>query len=48
MTRCLDETRVEGLHTTLSFHQQLLRDEAFRAGDVSTNFVRRRMLNGTE
>jgi acetyl-CoA carboxylase biotin carboxylase subunit len=48
MTRCLDETRVEGLHTTLPFHQQLLRDEAFRAGELSTNFVRRRMLNGSE
>jgi acetyl-CoA carboxylase biotin carboxylase subunit len=48
MARCLAETQVEGLHTTLPFHQRLMQDEAFRAGDLSTNFIRRRMLNGTE
>jgi acetyl-CoA carboxylase biotin carboxylase subunit len=47
MTRCLDEMQIEGIHTTLSFHRRLLRNEHFRAGDVATNFVRKRMLNET-
>ena len=44
MARCLDETQVEGIQTTLPFHRRLMRDESFRSGDTSTNFVRRRML----
>jgi acetyl-CoA carboxylase biotin carboxylase subunit len=46
MARCLAETQVEGLNTTLQFHRQVMRDEAFRSGDLSTSFVRRRMSNG--
>jgi acetyl-CoA carboxylase biotin carboxylase subunit len=41
ITRCLDETRVEGIHTTLNFHRKLVRSEGFRRGDVSTNFIRK-------
>jgi acetyl-CoA carboxylase, biotin carboxylase subunit len=44
VTRCLDETRIEGVHTTVPFHRRAVRNEAFRRGDVSTNFVRRQML----
>jgi acetyl-CoA carboxylase biotin carboxylase subunit len=46
MSRCLAETRVDGLTTTLEFHRKLLRDPKFRAGDFSTAFVRRFLANG--
>jgi acetyl-CoA carboxylase biotin carboxylase subunit len=46
MARCLDETQVEGIPTTLGFHRKLMRNEYFRRGEVATNFIRRRMSNG--
>lgn len=39
MQRAISEMRVGGLKTTLSFHQDLLRDPSFRAGEVHTRFV---------
>ena len=39
MRRALHETRVEGIHTTVSFHQHLLDSDAFQRGDVHTRFV---------
>ncbi|HTE17671.1 MAG TPA: acetyl-CoA carboxylase biotin carboxylase subunit, partial [Armatimonadota bacterium] len=45
MTRCLDETEIHGIPTTLPFHRQLIRNEFYRRGEVTTNFIRRRMLN---
>jgi acetyl-CoA carboxylase biotin carboxylase subunit len=44
MIRCLDETRVEGIQTTLPFYRRLLRNEFYQRGEVATNFIRRRML----
>ena len=44
--RCLDEMQVEGVQTTLPFHRRLLRNEYFRRGEIATNFIRKRMLNG--
>ena len=41
MQRALDEFIVEGVKTTVPFHQQLLRDERFRAGDFDTKFLER-------
>ncbi len=41
MRRSLDEFIVEGVRTTIPFHQQLLRDERFRAGDFDTKFLER-------
>jgi acetyl-CoA carboxylase biotin carboxylase subunit len=41
MTRCLDETRLDGLQTTLPFHRMLLREPRFRRGEVATNYIRR-------
>src|SRR5690625_6260572 len=38
MIRALDEFVVEGVRTTIPFHQQLLQDERFRAGDFDTHF----------
>lgn len=39
MLRALDEFVVEGVHTTIPFHQQLLRDPRFQAGDFDTKFL---------
>jgi len=39
MQRALAEMRVEGVHTTIGFHQRLLDDERFRRGDVHTKFI---------
>ncbi len=39
MRRALAEMRVEGVKTTLSFHERLLRNEQFRRGEVHTKFV---------
>ncbi|MGV3724046.1 MAG: acetyl-CoA carboxylase biotin carboxylase subunit [Actinomycetota bacterium] len=45
MARCLEETRVEGIQTTLPFYQRLMQNEYYRRGEVATNFVKRRMLD---
>ncbi|MFP8952767.1 acetyl/propionyl/methylcrotonyl-CoA carboxylase subunit alpha [Natrialbaceae archaeon A-arb3/5] len=37
--RALAETTIEGVPTTLSFHEQLLEDEGFLANDHSTTYV---------
>ena len=39
MRRALSEMRVEGLHTTIAFHQRVLGDQRFQNGDVHTRFV---------
>ena len=39
MLRALGEMRLEGVATTIAFHQRLLVDERFRRSDVHTRFV---------
>ncbi len=39
MRRALDEFVIEGVHTTIPFHRQLLLDERFCAGDFDTRFL---------
>ena len=39
MERALDEYIIEGIQSTIPFHQQLLQDEKFRAGDFTTKFM---------
>jgi acetyl-CoA carboxylase biotin carboxylase subunit len=39
MRRALFEMRVEGVRTTIPFHEKLLCNEQFRRGDVHTKFV---------
>ncbi len=39
MARALDEFVIEGIETTLPFHSQLMRNEAFRAGAFDTKFL---------
>jgi len=42
--RALGEFHIEGVRTTIPLHQQILRNEKFRAGDVDTGFVERVLL----
>jgi acetyl-CoA carboxylase, biotin carboxylase subunit len=46
MRRALQECRITGVPSTLSFHQRLLNEPAFIAGDVDTQFVKRHMWAG--
>jgi acetyl-CoA carboxylase biotin carboxylase subunit len=39
MQRALDEYIIEGIKTTIPFHQALMKDEKFRKGDFTTKFV---------
>ena len=39
MLRALGETRLEGIKTTVGFHERLLRTDEFRRGDLHTRFV---------
>ena len=39
MERALNEFIIEGVKTTIPFHQQLMRDERFKKGDVTTKFL---------
>jgi acetyl-CoA carboxylase biotin carboxylase subunit len=39
MQRALDEFVIEGLKTTIPFHQRLLRHEGFIRGETYTRFI---------
>jgi acetyl-CoA carboxylase biotin carboxylase subunit len=39
MERALSEYVIEGVHTTIPFHQQLFQNEKFREGDFNTKFL---------
>ncbi len=39
MERALSEYVIEGVKTTIPFHQQLMKDEKFRNGDFNTKFI---------
>lgn len=39
MSRALSEYVIEGIKTTIPFHQQLMKNEAFIAGDFNTKFL---------
>ncbi len=39
MERALSEYVIEGVKTTIPFHQQLMRDERFRSGNFTTKFI---------
>jgi acetyl-CoA carboxylase biotin carboxylase subunit len=44
MRRALEEFRVEGIHTTIPIHRQILAHHAFAAGQVDTTFIERTWL----
>ena len=39
MERSLDEFVIEGIKTTIPFHQKLMKDEQFRKGVYTTKFM---------
>ena len=39
MQRALDEYIIEGVKTTIPFHQRLMRHERFQSGDFTTKFL---------
>ncbi|MBK7130157.1 MAG: acetyl-CoA carboxylase biotin carboxylase subunit [Crocinitomicaceae bacterium] len=39
MERALEEYYIEGVQTTIPFHQQLMKNEAFRKGEFTTKFM---------
>ena len=39
MSRALDEFIVEGVKTTVPFHQRLMKDENFKKGNYTTKFL---------
>jgi acetyl-CoA carboxylase biotin carboxylase subunit len=39
MERALDEFIIEGVKTTIPFHQKLMKDKDFRAGNYTTKFM---------
>ncbi|MEE8638588.1 MAG: acetyl-CoA carboxylase biotin carboxylase subunit [Candidatus Margulisiibacteriota bacterium] len=39
MERALEEYVIDGIHTTIPFHLKVLRNEAFRRGEVTTKFI---------
>ena len=39
MKRALDEFVIEGIKTTIPFHQQLMENEDFVAGNYTTKFM---------
>lgn len=43
MQRALDEYAITGIHTTIPFHQKVLANPYFQKGDVSTDFIEKRM-----
>lgn len=44
MQRALAELRVEGIHTTIPIHQEILANSAFVEGRIDTTFVERTLL----
>ncbi|WP_336516776.1 acetyl-CoA carboxylase biotin carboxylase subunit [Pollutibacter soli] len=39
MSRALSEYVIEGVHTTIPFHQQLMKNEDFKSGNFNTKFM---------
>jgi acetyl-CoA carboxylase, biotin carboxylase subunit len=39
MKRALDEFEIEGIHTTIPFHQRMMSNEVFKSGDFNTKFL---------
>jgi acetyl-CoA carboxylase biotin carboxylase subunit len=48
MKRALDEFIVEGVHTTVPFHQRLMRDKDFIEGNFNTGFINTFDMNFTD
>ncbi|MFS8802327.1 acetyl-CoA carboxylase biotin carboxylase subunit, partial [Synechococcus sp. R60.2] len=46
MQRALGECAITGVPTTIPFHQQILRHEAFLRGEVYTDFIAQHLMPG--
>ena len=44
MKRALDETRIEGIETNLSFHRMALEDRLFSTGRYTTDFIEKQQI----
>jgi len=44
MRRSLAEVRIEGIYTTVPFHQQTMEDSVFKSGRYTTDFVEKRHI----
>jgi acetyl-CoA carboxylase, biotin carboxylase subunit len=44
MKRALDETRIEGIETNLSFHRMALEDKLFSTGRYTTDFIEKQQI----
>lgn len=44
MQRALQEFVIEGINTTIPFHQRVVKNAFFRRGEIYTNFIQRRIL----
>jgi acetyl-CoA carboxylase biotin carboxylase subunit len=47
MSRCLSEFKIEGLKTNIPFHQKIMANAFYRRGELTTDFIKRRMGNGS-
>lgn len=45
MLRCLNETEITGVKTNIGFQKRILSNAFFHRGEVTTDFVQRRILN---
>ncbi len=47
MQRALSEFVIEGVKTTIPFHQKILANQYFKKGEVFTNFIQKRIIEET-
>ena len=45
MQRCLREIEIEGVKTNISFQRKILANAFFRRGEITTDFIQRRIIN---
>jgi len=45
MQRCLGETEIMGVKTNIPFQRKILSNAFFRRGDITTDFIQRRIIN---
>jgi acetyl-CoA carboxylase, biotin carboxylase subunit len=47
MLRALNEFSIEGVKTTIPFHREVMKNEAFKKGDVTTDFIEKHLAMKT-
>ena len=48
MQRCLQETVITGIKTNIQFQQKIINNAFYRRGELTTDFLQRRILNGAD